>query len=398
MKIVVGATAHPLPATDGMKLHVRHVLRQLRDRHEITLVSIPKPGDDTSAEALDEICSSYRPVTTSPSPLLDNRITRELFTLQSGQSKVLHETLRSGLGAELERAVREVKPDVVHLETGAAAAFAPRLDSPVVVVPLDADDLNAEAYTLYAGGRLARWFAAREARRWKRFEQEAYAQCDAVVVVGERDAEMLRRTDPRLDPIVIPNGVDADHFTPPRTPRASDVVLLHGAMDYAPNVDAALFAATEILPELRRRRPEARLVLAGRNPNEQVRALAGPMVEVTGEVPDLRPTLRSASVYLCPMRMGSGIKNKLLEAFACGCPTVATSLATNGMGTVAGRDLLVADDAVGLASALADLLDDPLGKAADLGRSARTRAEALSWEASAMAFEKVYRDVSGHPR
>ena len=398
MKIVVGATAHPLPATDGMRLHVRHVLRHLRDRHDITLVSQPSPGDDTSPGGLDEICSSYVPVTSNPSPLRDNRIARELVTLVSGRSKVLDETIRSGLGETLERVVREVRPDVVHLETGAAAAFAGRLDAPIVVVPLDADDLNAEAYTRYAGGAVARWFAAREARRWKRFEQQAYAACDAVVLVGERDAEMLRRTDSRLDPVVIPNGVDTDDFTPPDGPRDSDVVVLHGAMDYPPNVDAAVFAATEILPELHRLRPDARLVLAGRNPDERVRSLAGSHVEVTGEMPDLRPVLRSASVYLCPMRLGSGIKNKLLEAFACGCPTVATALATNGMGTVAGRDLLVAEDARGLASALAELLEDPHGRAAELGRSARLRAEALSWEATARSFEDLYRDVAERRR
>ena len=121
MKIVVGATAHPLPATDGMRLHVRHVLRHLRDRHDITLVSQPSPGDDTSPGGLDEICSSYVPVTTNPSPVRDNRIARELATLVSGRSKVLDETIRSGLGETLERVVREVRPDLVHLETGAAA-------------------------------------------------------------------------------------------------------------------------------------------------------------------------------------------------------------------------------------------------------------------------------------
>lgn len=393
MRIVVGATSHPLPASDGMRLHLYNVLRLLRRQHEVVLVSAPQPGDDISPAALDEVCTSYRPARTEVSPLRRSRIAREVVTFASGRSKVLDEVMCSGLGETLRQVVDEVGADVVHLETGAAAHWADLLDAPVVVVPLDAGDLNAAAYTRYAGGPVARWLSDREARRWKDFEREAYARCDAVVVVGERDADMLRRTDPRLDPVVIANGVDAEHFRPPDGPRSADVVLFHGAMDYPPNVDAAVFAATEVLPELRRRRPSARLVLAGRNPNDRVQDLVGTHVEVTGELPDLRPALQSASVYLCPMRLGSGIKNKLLEAFAVGCPTVATPLATNGMGVVADRDLLVADGAIGLASALERVLTEPHGLARRLGDAARTRAEQLSWESTAQRFVRLYRDV-----
>ncbi len=166
-------------------------------------------------------------------------------------------------------------------------------------------------------------------------------------------------------------------------------------MDYPPNVDAAVFAATEVLPRLLALHPTARLVLAGRNPDERVRALAGDRVEVTGELPDLVPLLQSAAAYLCPMRLGSGIKNKLLEAFACGCPTAATALATNGMDTVAGRDVLIADDADGLATALASILSDPEGTGARLGRGARALAEEMSWAATARAFESVYDGAIG---
>jgi len=394
MKIVVGATSHPLPVSDGMHLHVWHLLRHLSDRHEIVLVSEPRAGSDISPHALAEICSSYRPA-TRPSRLADGRLLREASTLVSGRSKVVEQIRRSGLPAAIEAAVRDVEPDVVHLETGALATIADRLGPPVVLVPLDAGDLNAKAYTQYAGGAVQRWLSVREARRWKEFERSAYRRCDAVVVVGERDADDLAADVPGLDPIVIPNGVDAERFHPPTRRRERDVVLLHGAMDYPPNVDAAVFAATDVLPRLRIHRPDARLILAGRNPDERVLALAGDYVEVTGELPDLVPLLQSAAAYLCPMRLGSGIKNKLLEALACGCPTAATPLATNGMGIRPGRDVLVANDGEGLAAALSSILADPDGVGAQLASAGRARAEAMSWAETARAFESVYSDVIG---
>jgi glycosyltransferase involved in cell wall biosynthesis len=386
MRIVVGATDHPLPPTDGMRLHLWHVLSDLRQRHEVILVSAPGPADDVDPATIATIADDFRPAPRTPPP---SRLRSELDTFGRGRSKVVDSVRRSALVPTIRAVVAEVEPDVVHLQTGALAVLGGTLGVPTVVVPLDANDLNAAAASRYAGNRLERWFVDREARRWRAFERSAYAACDEVVVVGDRDAAMLRVTDPRLNPAVIPNGVDTVTFRPSDSPRSSDTVVLHGAMDYAPNVDAAVFAANEVLPLVRQVRPEARLVLAGRNPSAAVRALAGPAVEVTGALDDLRPVLQQAAVYLCPMRLGSGIKNKLLEAFACGCPTVATPLAVNGVAVTEGDDVLLADDAASLASAVARVLGDaPL--AASLGAGARQLAESMSWAVTAAQFEAVY--------
>lgn len=381
---------HPLPATDGFRLHLWNLLIRLRPRHEIILVTSPQPGDDVSPDALNQICSSFRPVYDPRGSEFWKRVRREVTTTRTKRPKLVETLLQTGLPGGVRMAVREEQPDVVHLQTGALAALAPELTAPVVLVPLDADDLNAAASIEMANGRVKTWLGAREAKRWRAFEQTAYAHCDAVVVVGERDAAALHALDPRVEPHVVPNGVDTSYFTPPSAPRDRDVVVFHGALSYPPNVDAAIFAARDVLPLVRQRRPKTRLVLVGREPDRRLRELASDHVIVTDEVPDVRPYLQSGSAYLCPMRLGSGIKNKLLEAFACGCPTVATTLATNGMAATNGKELLVGDDAGSLAAALEVVLDDPFREAARLGNAARQHAVSMSWESTAQKFEAIY--------
>jgi glycosyltransferase involved in cell wall biosynthesis len=165
-------------------------------------------------------------------------------------------------------------------------------------------------------------------------------------------------------------------------------------MNIAPNVLAAKVLAHHMLPRVRARFPEARLSLVGRSPNRAVLALgslAG--VDVTGEVPDIRPWLWRAQVFACPMTSGTGIKNKLLEALACGVPSVATPLACQGMDATDGRDLLVADADGGFAEQVVRLLDDASlrGRLSAGGRS--YVVEHHSWDVAARRFERLYEET-----
>lgn len=319
---------------------------------------------------------------------LVRRLRQEVAALPSRRPILVEQVRSSGLPAAVAAAVREHRPDVVHLEPGWAADLAAAAD-PVrtVLATLDAWHLNWAAEARQAPGRGRRLRMAREAARMRRFESRAYAASDAVVVVSERDAAVLHDLDPRVTPVVVTNGVDTAYWTSDGRPRDPGVVLFTGAMGYAPNVDAAVFAATEVLPRLRRK--DVRLVLAGRDPAPAVLALAGPRVEVTGTLPDLRPLLWSAGAYICPMRTGTGVKNKLLEALAAGCPSVATPLACGGLGLTDGTDVLVGTDAAALTAALDRVLGDP-ALAARLGAAAVVRAAGLSWAATAEGYEAVY--------
>ena len=146
-----------------------------------------------------------------------------------------------------------------------------------------------------------------------RFERDVCLKAGHVAAVSESDAKALTALDSRINPVVIPNGVDLVHYIPSEEvcakPLAEFSVVFTGKMDFRPNVDAAVWFAKEILPALRRIVPLAHVSFVGQQPNAAVLALANrPGVEVTGWVADTRPYIADAAVYAVPLRMGGGTR------------------------------------------------------------------------------------------
>src|SRR5262249_18664616 len=140
----------------------------------------------------------------------------------------------------------------------------------------------------------------------------------------------------------VTNGVDLDyfHFRPPSSEPACVFV---GAFDYHPNVDGACWFCAHVWPELHRRKPEARFFLVGRRPTPAIQRLAElPGVEVTGQVPDVRPYLERSAVTVIPLRIARGVQNKVLEALAMGRATVVSPEALAGLQARPGVHLLSA--------------------------------------------------------
>lgn len=395
MRLLVVSTCYPLPARNGLQVQLAGLLRELRTRHEVVLVCPVSHGDDL--EAAPEVCARLVPVT--PEQGRAHRVRVELATLLSRRPVLAAQVTGSALARAAARTAAEGGFDVVHLTPGWTAELAGALAPvPVVLAALDATAPNLQAQLATRTSALGRHLTRREGRRMQRFEATAYTACDAVVLVTEADAALLREAAPGLALHVVTNGVDADAWArPPGSVRDPGLVVLSGAMDYPPNVAAAVHAAHEVLPLLRQAVPTARLRLVGRDPSPEVLALAGEHVEVTGTVEQVRTHLWEAGAYLCPMTSGTGVKNKLLEALAAGCPSVVTPLATAGLGLVDGRDALVATSPHDLAGALARVLTDP-ALAARLSGAAVARASELSWGQTAAGFERVYAEAAARRR
>jgi glycosyltransferase involved in cell wall biosynthesis len=391
VRVLICATHTPRAPLNGAALVLRELIGQIASRHEITVIAYRWAGQDGPPPpgiALHEL----RP----PPAGVSRRVAEHAASLLRGEP-VDPRRLRD----PMMRAVRACRADrtfdVAHVMLGDLASIAPALDGiPAIVAPLDAWPLNVDAAALDARPWRRAWLRM-QGRLVRRYVSRAYRPYRRVVLVTREDADAVRGLDPSLAIDVVANGVDTSHFSPASTPaRDRSLLLFTGALDFAPNARAARYLATEILPRVRRARPDARLVIAGRRPGSGVRALASqPGVEIQADVDDLRPLLRRAGVFACAMTSGTGIKNKLLEAMACGAPAVATSLGSRGLAARDGQDVLVADTVETFAASVARVLADDV-LADRLARAARayvTRHH--SWDEGARCYEAIYASVVG---
>ncbi len=241
---------------------------------------------------------------------------------------------------------------------------------------LDMVDVDSEKFAAYAAAaRLPmRLLWSREAQTLLAFERRAALHFDRTLFVSPAEEARFLALAPDCAGRTgwVENGVDLDYFSPrhrfaaptdpapgPRpSPSPSPSIVFTGAMDYRPNIDAAVWFADTVLPLLAGRRPAPVFTIVGSDPAQAVRALGRrPGIRVTGRVADTRPYLAEAAVVVAPLRIGRGIQNKVLEAMAMGRPVVASPAASEGIRGQPGRDLLVAGDAGNAARLVGEVLD-----------------------------------------
>lgn len=227
----------------------------------------------------------------------------------------------------------QVAPDLLLSQLVRTVPYT--ADKPVCKV-LDYQD--AFSYGMYKRRQVAhglrRCIFRYEYKALSRMETRAFAQYNLCTIISEQDRDALPLTPVQQMSVMIwRNGVDTDYFkpVPPPTERVFDIVFA-GNMGYQPNEDAAEFLVQRLQPALAQQDCPVDILLAGTSPTYVVRRLAGDTVTVTGWIRDMREAYASGRVLVAPMRLGTGMQNKLLEAMACGLPCIASEIAVRGLG------------------------------------------------------------------
>jgi len=396
VRAVVVSAWEPWRLTDGAVWILHHHLRWLAARHDVTVLAAGAPAvEQPVPESVRTLPESVRVRwfgAGSPAPVDYAR--RQLQAMRTGEPAHVGYVERPALLAALAAAVRDHRPDVVHAFGWGTAGLWRHTDGvPVVHMAVDAWHRNA------GNRRLPVWrrpLAAAELGRIRGHERRHYPHDAAVVVVAPDDAAELRRLAPDARIEVVANGVDAGDE--PAALPAAPVLGFHGSFEAQHNVDAARVLVRDVLPEVRRAVPDARVLLVGRSPGPAVRALAGPDVELRADVADARAELADVTVYVAPLVSGWGLKNKVLEAMAAGRPVVTTARGAAGIG--AGPGVHESPDVAGLAPLVVALLHDRAGLAAQ-GEAGRRRVVTdFTWAGSAAAIEALWERAAaeGAPR
>jgi glycosyltransferase involved in cell wall biosynthesis len=391
------------PPRSGAQARVHGLMTQLARRNDLTAVMLVDDEFD-AGECRRAMLAYCRDVVLVPNPYGRHGLAKRLLQLRSLGSTQSFERLRvtvPSLQHALDRELRARRFDVVNLEFPYLGQCelrqAPSGERPPPVVV----DSHEMAYDLprqfaRAGGSLGRrLYGEANWRKLRREELRTYRAADGVYLCSAVDERRLLDKVPGIRTAVIPNAADVDFYQPRSTDPPADghTVLYFGLLSTVPNVDGVGYFARAIWPRIAAADPAARWKIVGGRPPPLIQALAGPRIELTGFVPDLRPQLADAAVVVVPLRLGGGTRLKIVEAMAMGKAIVSTTLGAEGIEAVPGRDLFIADEPAGFADAVSRLLADP-GLAARIGQSARRLAvDRYGWGEAAQALESFYRTI-----
>lgn len=377
----------PYPPNKGDKLRSFHLLTTLSERYRIYLGTfIDDQADAAGVAALQPWCAGICAVNLRPA------LTRamSLRGLLRGESLSVAYYRSVRLRRWVDTTIREQAIDRAVAFSGPMAQYLahPGLRHRVI----DFCDVDSAKWAQYADGRRLpmSWLYRREGRMLANFERRMAAASDVSILATGDEADLFRAMAPELagSVRVLQNGVDAEFFDPalahadPYAPGGPVLVFL-GAMDYWPNVDAAVWFARDVLPDIQARVPGTRFAIVGMNPAPAVQALARlPGVLVTGKVPDTRPWLAHATVSVAPLRIARGVQNKVLEAMAMARPVVASSEAATGLSAEIGEALEVVKNPADWSEQLCALLAEP-ARGASLGDAGRCYVlDHHSWQAN----------------
>lgn len=373
------------PAAEGggaipVLLHAE--LLGLQRRHELTLVTAvgDEPGEAEAVARLGGEVEVHAADRRRPPPGMARRRRQLRMAAAWARGRWPWRTVwfaDPGIQAILDRLGGERSFDVVAVEDSAMSVF--RYPAGVPTVFTHHEVLRPRPLDWHPGrpGNWPGWaFGELDWRRWARFQRQAWQRFDLVQVFSRRDAEQVAELAPQVAP-----RVRVDPFglvlPPPADParEQAGTILFVGAFHHPPNRDAAIWLAREILPAVQARHPGARLRIVGSGPTPEVRALAGPDVELVADAPSVLPHLEEAAVVMAPVRTGGGMRMKVLQAMAAGKAVVTTPRGTEGY-TGFGEEppLAVGESEAEIAAATAELLADA-ERRRRLGERARQFAE-----------------------
>jgi glycosyltransferase involved in cell wall biosynthesis len=379
------------PTDRGGQIRTLGMLKRLHLRHNIHYVALDLAGQPGGLERSSEYCQKAYPIPHWTPPK-----NTWAFWLQTGAGLfsplplVIQRYRSTGMRRQIEALLRTEKFDGVVCDFLVAAPNFPDLRN-VVLFQHNVEALIWKRQAENAPTPVHKLFFNDQYHRMRRLEAQVCRQVRSVIAVSQADAESMRSLYGISRIAAVPTGVDLEYFAPPaQSPAVADLVFV-GAMDWLPNIDGIKWFVDQILPLIRRRRPDCSLVIAGRRPMHGIEKLAGKdsRIRVTGTVPDVRPFLWGSRVSIVPLRSGSGTRLKIYEAMAAKIPIVSTSIGAEGLDIRNGEDIHIADSPAEFAERCLALLEDPAA-----GRRVADAAWCMvssrySWEVVSKKFEEL---------
>lgn len=371
MKILFLSRWFPYPPTNGSKIRILNILRQLASAHDVTLLTFGESTDQIDAvtvRALEAYCSRIRVV---PYRRFQPASRKARLGFFSPQPRSLVDTYSPEMMAAVREACDRRHYDLIIASQSAMIPYA--LDGSGIPALLEELEVSTFLDATRCGGSVSQ--RLRALLTWLKlsaYVRRVLPRFAACTVVSELEQEHLRAIAPTYRAVsVLPNAVDLRDYADPFGPARPRSLIHAGALSYSANYDAVRLFLTEMYPAVARAVPQLTFRVTGATAGVDLAALPHhPGVEFTGHVPDVRPLVAESWASVVPLRVGGGTRLKILEAMALGTPVVATSKGAEGLAVSHGDNILLADSAQEFADTVVALLQSPRLRAhlADGGR------------------------------
>ncbi len=391
------------PVNSGGRIRTYEMLREIRKHHDVRYLALD--DGSTAPEALKKFGEYATSIDLVPQARVGKHgvpffadLAKNLF---SADPYVLDRYRSPELARRIAHASAQGEIDVLVCDFLFPARDVPQ----AIATPKVLFQHNVEARIWERHAQVGRTFVHRayfgsQYKRMKEAERQLCGNFDWVVAVSEDDAEVFRNQYGIQNVSSIPTGVNTEVFTvsDPAKRKDGSIVFL-GSMDWMPNIDGVRWFVREVLPAVRQEVPHATVNVVGRNPAPEILALAElDGVTVSGTVPDVRPYLNEASVFVVPLRVGGGTRLKIYEGMATGIATLSTTIGAEGLPLEPGKHIRVADDATAMARATIEMLQDPTStNAMGLAAAEYVRAN-FGWSGVALEFMRICELAREHAR
>ncbi len=385
MRIFVILSRVPYPLEKGDKLRAFQQIKSLSKNNEIILCALNHNRKLDKQKAFGKLQPYCRSINFIDLPRYAIAI-NVLKAFFKGLPLQVGYFYNSKANKTVKKLFNEYKPDHVYCQLVRTAQYGARLP---VSKTIDYQDV----FSYGVKRRIERspfWMKPvlkLEYNRLAAYEEKMFSTFQNKTIISYPDRELMPVVE--KDKIhVIPNGVDHQFFKPDEKAKKYDLVFT-GNMSYPPNVDACGFLINDIMPLVWEKLPETTVMIAGAKPSTKVTALQSTKVKVTGWLDDIRDAYSAAKVFIAPMRIGTGLQNKLLEAMSMKIPSITTPLANDALRATHQKEILTGQNASELAGHIINLLTDE--------KFAENLAEAghafvhkhYSWDESVQKLEKI---------
>lgn len=333
-KILIISPYFPFPARDGGKVRLYNLIKHLSEKNEVYLLAYIEPTADKSCVDLaKEFCTGVFPVLREE----DKRIIRE--DLPRSVSFFYTQAMID----ELAKVLDMVKPDIVQLDFLIMTEYVKHIKNvPVFYTEHDMGllDFNQSFHDrdLDDSERFFEW------KKLVQYEKKILDFFNSVIVLTERDKKLIENLNDNIKATIIPTGVDTDFYKPNDYTDSEKNLVFVGHYKHFPNADAIVYFVKNIYPKVVQKVPNIKLYIVGSGVTKAVEDLKNNNIIITGEVEDIRQYLKKPNIFVAPVRLGGGIKGKVLEAMAMGVPVVATKEAISGIDYSIGNFALISDD------------------------------------------------------